>query len=594
VTATSDAGTGQHPGDPPDRPERPERPEHVLVGPDRAAELTSASLGWPSLTLTPQQLADLELLLLGAFGPVPGYPEITLRDSLPVPVLALPAAAAQGLRPGDTVALRDPEGVMLAALHLRAVTPDPPPTAPAGAAPAGAPRAVRLSGRVEGIALPHHPDHPALRLRPAELRAELRARGWLVPGQPPPWAVWADGLLHTADVGRIRALTRQGKRCVVLAPVGGADPSDAHHHLRVRALHAALTALDEPVSPTEATLVGQAVALEATRPAHPTGRAADAARYQTGAATSHAAAGPAGAPARGTGSPVGQPARALLVLVPVAPSPELAAPREPGMLATSPQGVENGVDQETADHTAALIALRAHVAEFYGLGGGLTGPAMGAPGRMELAALLAAGTPIPAELTPPAVAAELARAYPPRWARGCAVLFTGLSGSGKSTLANLLVCRLLERGDRHVTLLDGDVVRTHLSKGLGFSQADRNTNVTRIGFVAAEVAAAGGTVVCAPIAPYAEVRAEVRAMVERTGAGFVLVHVATPLAVCEERDRKGLYAKARAGLLPEFTGISDPYEDPTDAEVVVDTARLSADDAVNVVLDHLRTAGWIL
>ena len=172
-------------------------------------------------------------------------------------------------------------------------------------------------------------------------------------------------------------------------------------------------------------------------------------------------------------------------------------------------------------------------------------------------------------------------------------VITGLSGSGKSTVANALVVRLLSRGEsRRVTLLDGDLVRKHLSAGLTFSRADRDINVRRIGFVAAEVSRAGGIVVCAPIAPYDATRKDVRQMAGGD-SGFILVHVNTPLEECERRDRKGLYAKARAGLIPEFTGISDPYEEPTDAEVVIDTSKTGVDDAVDLVLDHLRTAGWL-
>ncbi|OHV45181.1 adenylyl-sulfate kinase [Pseudofrankia sp. BMG5.36] len=473
---------------------------------------------------------------------------------------------------------------MIAALHVGLVRPSAGTGARDEEADAVGPGQARLAGRVEGLRPPPHPDYPGLRPRPGELRALLRERGWFEPGGRAPWAVWADGLLHTADIARVRALTRQGKRCVVLAPVGGADPTDPRHHLRVRALRAALDALDAPIRPTEATLAGEAIAAEATR---------------TSAAVSFYPPGPAAPPAgaeaaggRTARASDAQPAKALLVLVPIVPSAELAAPREPGITATSPFGVPTG-DPGEPDRLAELVTLRAHVAEFYGLGGSITGPALGAPGRAELAALLAAGRPIPAELTPPGVAAQLARAYPPRCARGFAVLFTGLAGSGKSTLAGLLVVRLLERGDRHVTLLDDDVVRTHLSRGLGFSRADREANVTRIGFVAAEVAAAGGIAVCAPIAPHAAARARVRELVGSSGAGFVLVHVSTPLEVCEDRDREGLYAKARAGLIPEFTGISDPYEEPADAEVTVDTAQVTPDAAVDAVLTHLRAEGWL-
>ncbi|RBY78103.1 adenylyl-sulfate kinase [Blastococcus sp. TF02-09] len=174
--------------------------------------------------------------------------------------------------------------------------------------------------------------------------------------------------------------------------------------------------------------------------------------------------------------------------------------------------------------------------------------------------------------------------------RGGAVLFfTGLSGAGKSTIAARVVELLVEEG-RGVTLLDGDEVRNHLSAGLGFSRADRDTNVERIGWVAARIAKHGGIAVCAPIAPYASVRETVRGEVEaQAGPGsFVLVHVATSLADCEQRDRKGLYARARRGEIPSFTGISDPYEVPVDAEVTVETRGRSVDECARQVLAHLR------
>jgi sulfate adenylyltransferase len=174
---------------------------------------------------------------------------------------------------------------------------------------------------------------------------------------------------------------------------------------------------------------------------------------------------------------------------------------------------------------------------------------------------------------------------------GRAVMFTGLSGAGKSTIAGRLVELLVEAGHT-VTLLDGDEVRTHLSAGLGFSKADRDTNVRRIGWVAAQIAKHGGLAVCAPIAPYAATRAEARRLVEeQAGPGsFVLVHVATPLDECEARDRKGLYAKARRGEIAEFTGISDPYEEPTDAELVIDTRSSSVDESARRVLEHLTSS----
>jgi sulfate adenylyltransferase len=202
------------------------------------------------------------------------------------------------------------------------------------------------------------------------------------------------------------------------------------------------------------------------------------------------------------------------------------------------------------------------------------------------------GTPLPAWAAEPAVADELRRVHRPASRTGLTVLLSGLSGSGKSTVARALAVRLVEHESRSVSLLDGDVVRHHLSKGLGFSRPDRITNVLRIGFVASEITKAGGIAVCCPIAPYDETRREVRGMVEEHGM-FVLVHVATPLVECERRDRKGLYAKARRGEIPEFTGISDPYEEPVDAEVVIDTTGRSIDDCVAEVYDALVRLGAV-
>lgn len=204
---------------------------------------------------------------------------------------------------------------------------------------------------------------------------------------------------------------------------------------------------------------------------------------------------------------------------------------------------------------------------------------------------LAHGRELPAWFTPARVGAELARLRPARTERGLTLLFTGLSGSGKSTIARG-VSDGIRRAGRSVSLLDGDVVRRMLSKGLTFSRADRELNIRRIGYVASEINRHGGVTVCAPIAPYAAGRAEVRAMVEEFG-DFFLVHVATPLQVCESRDRKGLYAKARAGEIPEFTGISDPYEEPTDADLVVDTVDTEPAESVAAVMAALREGGWI-
>jgi sulfate adenylyltransferase len=224
--------------------------------------------------------------------------------------------------------------------------------------------------------------------------------------------------------------------------------------------------------------------------------------------------------------------------------------------------------------------------------GGIPAEGAGArgPSWPEVVEMLDDEAPLPDSVAPAGVRDELRRWRPPPSRRGLVVFFTGLSGSGKSTLARALVDALVEDGRRTVTMLDGDVVRRMLSAGLGFSRADRDLNVRRIGWVAAEVARHGGIAVCAPIAPYDATRRAVRRDVAAVG-DFLLVHVSTPLEVCERRDHKGLYARARAGLIPHFTGISDPYEAPTDAELVLDASKEPLDTGLGRILDLLRRGG---
>lgn len=187
----------------------------------------------------------------------------------------------------------------------------------------------------------------------------------------------------------------------------------------------------------------------------------------------------------------------------------------------------------------------------------------------------------------PATAAATAHEHRTAAEAGVVVFFTGLSGSGKSTIARALTDVILESGARTVTSLDGDIVRRNLSAGLSFSKEDRETNIRRIGWVAAEIARHGGMAICSPIAPFDQTRRQVRQFVEDAGGEFVLIHVATPLEECERRDKKGLYAKARAGQIPEFTGISSPYEEPTDADLRLDTTGRSLDECLQEVLDLL-------
>jgi sulfate adenylyltransferase len=176
--------------------------------------------------------------------------------------------------------------------------------------------------------------------------------------------------------------------------------------------------------------------------------------------------------------------------------------------------------------------------------------------------------------------------------RGFTAFFTGLSAAGKSTTAEALRAQLLDLTARPVTLLDGDVVRKTFWPDLGFSQQDRDTNIRRLGELAAQVTKSGGIAICAAIAPYARMRQAVRAMITPLG-GFVLVHMATPLEVCERRDPKGLYARARSGLLQEFTGISDPYEPPDDAEIILDATHDTPEDTARRIVAYLAATGYL-
>jgi sulfate adenylyltransferase len=210
----------------------------------------------------------------------------------------------------------------------------------------------------------------------------------------------------------------------------------------------------------------------------------------------------------------------------------------------------------------------------------------------ELRRRLKLNLEIPDWFSYPEVIGVLRERHPPLTEQGFTLFFTGLSGSGKSTIANAVMTKMMEMGGRRVTLLDGDLVRKHLSSELGFSKEHRNLNIERIGFVASEITKNGGIAICAPIAPYRGSRRVAREMIEPLG-GFLEIHVSTPLEVCEARDRKGLYAKARAGVIKEFTGISDPYEEPENPEMRIDTTEITIDQAAQQVLLKLEALGYL-
>lgn len=517
-----------------------------------------------SWTLTERQLGDCELLLSGGFGPLRGFMtsadvaavlgsgELANGTPWPVPVtLEVPASAVPD--EADRLLLNDPEGTPIAVLMIterapieagHGPGPVPGPAGRPGGSPAMAPdggqdgKPIRLAGQVTAHRPPEHGPFRGLMISPESARAEL--------GAGPVLAFATREPLGGRRIGQLRYLAgRLGARILLLPLVAG-----------------------------RAAVVGEPEALI---------------RAVVAGAT-------------------GLPAGTLVVPVPLAPRDDEVSGR-------------SGGDELALSAIVAAAYGATHLMTGDGAGAGLAGSPLEivAPGDWafdrraevwrplhlidsgtevedlspgELSDILDTGAALPPWFAPPAVAAELRRARPPRSRRGFVIFLTGLSGSGKSTIARDLRDAVAERGDRRVSLLDGDLVRSLLSAGLTFSREDRDLNIARIGYVAAEVARHGGIAICAPIAPYAAARERVRRMVSQVG-GFFLIHVATPLEACESRDRKGFYAKARAGLIPQFTGISDPYEEPSDAVLTLDTSVQTRQECVDAVLSLLASGGWL-
>jgi sulfate adenylyltransferase len=507
-----------------------------------AERLPDELADWPAWTPDEEQLGELELLTSGAFGPLTGYlatadlSAVASRGELadgtpwPIPVtLTVPASALPG--DADHLVLQDPEGSPLAVIQI---------TERRDADGA----ALRLAGPVTALRAPEHGPFRALRRPPADVRAEL--------GSVPVLALATRRPLGLRQLGQLRHLADQLRARILLLPLV-AGPADLviRPEALVRAVRAATRQLPD------GTLVVPV-------PLPPRGSAVDDLRARAVVAAAYGATHLLTDGGHLTVEPRDRSGRSDFDFRKI--------------------GLEILVEGEWAYDPLAEVWRPLGLIE--------PGLERGELSDGEIGELLDAGEPLPAWLMPAGVAAELCRARPPRSARGVVVFCTGLSGSGKSTLARDLRDALLERGDRTVSLLDGDLVRQLLSAGLTFSREDRDLNIARIGYVAAEVARHGGIAICAPIAPYAAARERVRRMVSEVG-DFVLVHVSTPLEVCEARDRKGLYAKARAGLIGSFTGISDPYEEPDDADVAIDTSRVSRPDAVAAVLRQLRRGGWL-
>ena len=528
------------------------RRTEVDVTAEAASGVVADLASLPSWTLDESQLADLEMLLSGAFAPLTGFmmsaevaavcEQGTLPDGTPWPVpvtLDVPGNAAPSAQ--RRLVLNDPEGTPLAVLDIaeRSAALVPPP-AQAGtggrhARTAGYPAdaLIRLSGQVVPCREPEHGPFRQLRKPPATVRAEL--------GEGPVLAFVTRRPLNARHIGQLRHLAGQLRARLLLLPlIAGPAEVVVRPDALVRSVRAATRHLPPGTLVVPVPLAPRDVAQEQEVAL----RALVAASYGASHLFNDELSAPAG----------------RVTAIPVMSAGDWAYDRAAEVWRPLSL-IEPGTER-------ADLALG------------------------ELEDLLDRGEEVPAWFTPPAVAGELRRARPPRSERGLVIFLTGLSGSGKSTIARGLRDALSERGDRTVSLLDGDLVRELLSAGLTFSRDDRDLNIARIGFVATEVARHGGIAICAPIAPYAAARAQVRNMAREVG-DFLLVHVATPAQVCEARDRKGLYAKARAGLIDNFTGVSDPYEEPQDAELTIDTSVMSRQQSIDAVLRLLSMGGWL-
>jgi sulfate adenylyltransferase len=557
---------------------------NLVVDPDKSQELKSQSREWPSWDLTARQLCDLELLMSGGFSPLRGFmnradyegvcQNMKLASGLiwPMPItLDVTEDFAKKLTAGSSkIALRDPEGVMLAVLHVEDVwQPDRKAEAEmvfksTSKAHPGADYVMNKSnpwyvgGRLEGAQKPSHYDFHSLRLTPVELRKQFTELGWrkIV-------AFQTRNPMHRAHQELTFRAAKQVEANLLINPsVGMTKPGDVDYFTRVRCYQ--LLVSKYPQGTVKLALLPLAMRMGGPREAIWHGL------IRKNHGCSHLIVGRdhAGPGSDTDGKPFYGPYEAQ----------ELFRKNE----------AEIGVTMVPFNMMVYLEDQDRYVPDNEVKNGSRVLNISGT----ELRRRLNEGGEIPNWFTYPEVVQELRRSYPPRHRQGVTIFFTGLSGSGKSTIANVLMTKFLEMGGRPVTLLDGDLVRKHLSSELGFSKEHRDINIRRIGYVASEITKNGGIAICAPIAPYDAVRKQVREMIEPYG-GFILVHVATPLETCEQRDRKGLYAKARAGILKEFTGISDPYEAPAKAEVVINTADLSPEEAAQEIILHLEREGFI-
>ncbi len=555
----------------------------LYLEPAAAEQEKKKARDYASWDLTDRQLCDIELILNGGFSPLDGFLSREEYDNVletmrlpngllwPIPVnLDVTEKFAAGIKVGDHIALRDPEGVLIATLAVsdlwrpdrtaeaQAVFGTTDPLHPGANYLVQRANPVYLGGKLRGVEPPTHYDFRGLRHTPTELRAQFRKLGWRKVV-----AFQTRNPLHRAHQELTFRAAREHEANLLIHPVVGlTKPGDVDHYTRVRCYEAVLG--EYPEQTTSLALLNLAMRMGGPR------EAVWHAIIRKNFGCTHFIVGRdhAGPGKNSRGEPFYGPYDAQ----------ELMKEHEHELDITMVPFQEMVYVEDLAQYVPINETRKDQ--KILNISG------------TEFRRRLQEGLDIPDWFSYPRVVAELRKSYPPRHQQGFTVLFTGLSGTGKSTIANALMVKLMEIGTRRITLLDGDLVRKHLSSELGFSREHRDLNIQRIGYVASEITKHGGAAICAPIAPYAATRQRGREMIEPLG-GFLEVFVDTPLDVCEQRDRKGLYAKARAGIIKEFTGISDPYETPQNPEVRIDTQELSPDLAAHRILVKLESMGFI-
>lgn len=557
--------------------------KNLVVDSDRAAVLKELSFSLPDIALSDHHLCDLELMATGAFSPLEGFmvradyesvvDRMRLQDGTlwPLPVcLDVTQNRARNLEAGQSAALRDPEGFLLGVIHIEDIwqcDKEREIQEVYGRADNHHPgmnhllngvQGTYVGGRVEVISLPLHYDFKLLRRTPAEIRGESHRLGWqrVV-------AFQTDGIIHRAQFEITLEAMRQAKANLLVMPIVGVSRrEDFDYYTRVRC-NKAVTRHYPPDTHLFSLLP------HFMRFAGPREAVLNAIVAKNYGCThfvvshDHADPGKAGGKGRFYG-----PRKTKAIIDRSSDDVEISMLRFEEMIYLPFDDVHQFKDQVKPGTQA--ISMRG----------------------ADIRDRIRTGRKVPPWASFPEVLNELRRAYPAPQKQGFTLFFTGLSGAGKSTVAKVLYSKMLEIGERPVTLLDGDIVRHNLSSELSFSKEHRDINVRRIGFVACEITKNRGIAICAPIAPYQRTRDEIRRNIEAHG-GFVEIHVATPLEECEKRDRKGMYAKARAGLIKGYTGIDDPYEVPKLPELRIDTTSNTPDEAAQEVLLFLGQKGYI-